>query len=68
MELFSKILEKNNINEIIESNNNELIDGFINEFFKQNLYEKLYVDKNNILSNYENIKKYGKATFDYPII
>ena len=57
IQLFSKLLEKNNINEIFESDNNELIDNFIEEFFMQNLHEKLYLDKDNILSNYENMIK-----------
>ena len=57
MQLFSKILEKNNKNEMFESDNNELIDNFIEEFFMQNLHEKLYFDKDNILSNYENMIK-----------
>ena len=57
IQLFSKLLEKNNINEIFESDNNELIDNFIEEFFMQNLHEKFYLDKDNILSNYENMIK-----------
>ena len=57
MQLFSEILEKNIDNEIFEGNNNELIDDFINEFFTQNLHEKFDLDKDNILSNYENMIK-----------